>query len=81
MLIRLKKSFQSEDSYLLENIIRTPYKFVPPKIISTFQKNKRPQDRPNTTVRYYFINDIEKSFIMMIQLVLSIVGLILSFVK
>ena len=37
-----------------------PCKYVPARLISVFQTNKRPLGRLNITVRHLFINDIEK---------------------
>ena len=39
-------------------IIRMKGNCVPARLISTFQMEKRPLDRPNITVRHSFINDI-----------------------
>ena len=89
--IQVRETFKNIDT--IENIISKrrlvfigkviyiPCKCVPTRLISAFQTNKRPLGRPNITVRYSFMNDIKKSFQMMIQSVLSIFGLILLSIK
>ena len=42
-------------------IIRMLCKCVPARLISAFQTNQRPLGRPNITVKYSFINDIENN--------------------
>ena len=40
-------------------IFRIPCKYIPASLISTFQSERRPLGKPNTTIRYSYINDIE----------------------